>query len=159
MAALRATTAVRPPAVAGARVLTLVAVPLAVLVAAVLVAMWLLLDPRTPDLAAQVYRGSLFRHEGFGIWGLQWYAGHVPPGYRLLFPPLAALLGMRAVAALAVLVTAVLGERLLVAMHGEVGRWGAVWLAAAAVGDLWVGRLTFALGVAFAVACLLAFVR
>src|SRR4029077_3846731 len=69
------------------------------------------------------------------------------------------LLGMRAVAALAVLTTAVLGERLLVATYGEAGRWGAVWLAGAAGGGLWVGRLTFALGIAFAVGCLLAFVR
>lgn len=131
----------------------------AALVAVVLIALWLLLDPRTPDLAAQVYRVSLFRHEGFAVWDLHWYAGHALPGYSLLFPPLAVLLGMRLVAALAVLATAVLGERLLVGLYGEAGRWGAVWLAVAAVADLWVGRLTFALGVAFAVACLLAFVR
>jgi hypothetical protein len=128
-------------------------------VAAALVAVWLLVDPRTPDLAAQVYRVSLFRHEGFAVWDLHWYAGHALPGYSLLFPPLAALMGMRTVAALAVLATALLGERLLVAAYGEAGRWGAVWLAVAAVADLWIGRLTFALGVAFAVGCLLAFVR
>ena len=29
-------------------------------------------------------------------------------------------------------------------------RWGAVWFAVAAVGDIWIGRLTFALGVTFA---------
>jgi N,N-dimethylformamidase beta subunit-like protein len=131
----------------------------ATLLAALLIALWLAFDPRTPDLAAQVYRVSLFRHEGFAVWDLHWYAGHALPGYSLLFPPLAVLLGMRVVAALAVLVTAVLGERLLVGLYGEAGRWGAVWLAVAAVADLWVGRLTFALGVAFAVACLLAFVR
>jgi hypothetical protein len=127
--------------------------------AVVLVALWLLVNPRTPDLAAQVYRVALFRHEGFAVWDLRWYAGHALPGYSLLFPPLAVLLGMRAVAALAVLTTAVLGERLLVGLYGEAGRWGAMWLALAAVADLWIGRLTFALGVAFAVACLLAFVR
>lgn len=131
----------------------------AALVAAVLVALWLLLDPRTPDLAAQVYRVSLFRHEGFAVWDLHWYAGHALPGYSLLFPPLAVLLGMRLVAALAVLATALLGERLLVGLYGEAGRWGAVWLTVAAAADLWIGRLTFALGVALAVACLLAFVR
>jgi hypothetical protein len=148
-------TALRVPAVARARVPALASAA----VASALVAVWLLVDPRTPDLAAQVYRVSLFRHEGFAIWDLHWYAGHPLPGYSLLFPPLAALVGMRAVAVLAVLATAVLGERLLVELYGEAGRWGAVWLAAAAVGDLWIGRLTFAVGVAFAVACVLAFVR
>jgi hypothetical protein len=135
------------------------AVPRAPAVAAVLLAVWLLVDPRTPDLAAQVYRVSLFRHEGMAVWDLHWYAGHHLPGYSLLFPPLAATVGMRAVAVLAVLACAVLGERLLVALYGEAGRWGAVWLALAAVADVWIGRLTFALGVALAVACLLAFVR
>ncbi len=129
------------------------------LLAAALIALWLLLDPRTPDLAAQVYRVSLFRHKGFAVWDLHWYAGHALPGYSLLFPPLAVVFGMRLVAALAVLATAVLGERLLVELYGEAGRWGAVWLAVAAVADLWIGRLTFALGVALAVASLLAFVR
>lgn len=135
------------------------AVPWAPAVAAVLLAVWLIADPRTPDLAAQVYRVELFRHEGFALWDLHWYGGHALPGYSLLFAPLAALLGMRTVAVLAVLVSAALGERLLVDLYGQAGRWGAVWFAVAAVADVWIGRLTFALGVSFAVACLLAFVR
>ncbi len=131
----------------------------ALIVAAALAGVWLLVDPRTPDLAAQVYRVGLFRREGFAIWDLHWYAGHALPGYSLLFPPLAVLVGMRAVAVLAVLATALLGEQLLVEIYGERGRWAALWLAVAAVADLWIGRLTFAMGVAFAVAGLLAFVR
>jgi hypothetical protein len=136
-----------------------IAVPRAPAVAAALLAVWLLIDPRTPDLAAQVYRVSLFRHEGLAVWDLHWYAGHHLPGYSLLYGPLAALVGMRALAVLAVLASAMLGERLLVDVYGEAGSWGAVWLAVAAVADVWIGRLTFALGVALAVACLLAFVR
>lgn len=138
---------------------TLAAVPRAPAVAAVLLAVWLIVDPRTPDLAAQVYRVGLFRHEGFTVWDLHWYAGHPLPGYSLLFPPLAATLGLRTVAVLAVLSSAALGERMLVSVYGEAGRWGSVWFAVAAVADVWIGRLTFALGVAFAVACLLAFAR
>jgi hypothetical protein len=127
--------------------------------AAVLVAVWLLVDPRTPDLAAQVYRVELFRAVGFSIWDLRWYGGHALPGYSLLFPALGALLGMRLVAALAVLASAALAERLLLANFGEVGRWGAVWFAVAALADIWIGRLTFALGVTFALASYLAFMR
>ena len=68
--------------------------------AAALVALWLLVDPRTPDLAAQVYRVGLFEHGGFAVWDEHWYAGHALPGYSLLFPPLASLLGLRVLAAL-----------------------------------------------------------
>ncbi len=130
--------------------------PWAPLAAAVGVAVWLLVDPRTPDLAAQVYRVSLFRHVGFAVWDEHWYAGHALPGYSLLFGPLAALLELRAVGALSVLASAVLCERLLRDLYGDAARWGAVWFALAALADIWIGRLTFALGVSFAVACLLA---
>jgi len=105
------------------------AVPWAPAVATVLLAVWLIADPRTPDLAAQVYRVELFRHEGFALWDLHWYGGHALPGYSLLFAPLAALLGMRTVAVLAVLVSVALGERLLVDLYGQAGRWAAVWFA------------------------------
>ncbi len=135
--------------------------PWAGLAAAVGVALWLLVDPRTPDLAAQVYRVSLFRHVGFAVWDEHWYAGHALPGYSLLFPSLAALLGLRTVAVLSVLASAVLCERLLREIYGdgEAVRWGAVWFALAALADIWIGRLTFALGVSFAVAALLVYVR
>jgi hypothetical protein len=128
------------------------------------VAIWLLVDPRTPDLAAQVYRASLFEHIGFehigfAVWDEHWYAGHALPGYSLLFPPLASLLGLRVLAACSVLLSAALFERLVLGVYGRCARWGAVWFAVAAVGDIWLGRLTFALGVTFAVAAVLALAR
>jgi len=123
------------------------------------VLLWLLVDPRTPDLAAQVYRVGLFEHGGFAVWDEHWYAGHALPGYSLLFPPLASLLGLRVLAALSVLASAMLFERLVLGVYGPGARWGAVWFAVAAVGDIWLGRLTFALGVTFAVAATLALVR
>jgi hypothetical protein len=128
-------------------------------IAAALVLLWLLIDPRTPDLAAQVYRVGLFEHQGFAVWDEHWYAGHALPGYSLLFPPLAALLGLRVFAALTVLASAALFERLVLGVYGPAARTGAVWFAVAAVGDIWLGRLTFALGVTFAVAAVLALVR
>jgi hypothetical protein len=124
-----------------------------------LIAAWLIADPRTPDLAAQVYRVGLFRQVGFAVWDEHWYAGHHLPGYSLLFPPLAALLGMRALAALSVLVSTLLFERLVRPAFGRAGGWSAALFAVAAVGDVWAGRLTFALGVSFAMVAALAFVR
>ena len=132
---------------------------LATALAAALVLVWLLVDPRTPDLAAQVYRAGLFERAGFAVWDEHWYAGHALPGYSLLFGPLAALLGLRAVAALSVLASAALFERLVLGVYGPRARWGAAWFAVAAVGDIWLGRLTFALGVTCAVAAVFALVR
>ncbi len=132
---------------------------LALPVAGVLLAVWLIADPRTPDLAAQVYRVALFEHVGFAVWDEHWYAGHYLPGYSLLFPPLAALLGLRSVAVLSVLVSSVLFERVALRAYGPTARWGAVMFAVAAVGDVWIGRLVFAMGVALALACVFALQR
>jgi hypothetical protein len=130
--------------------------PWGALTAAVGVAVWLLVYPHTPDLAAQVYRAALFREAGFLVWDSRWYGGHLIPGYSLLFPPLAALLGVRAVGALSVLASAALFEALVVRAYGPRVRWAAVWFAIAALGDVWSGRVTFALGVSFAFGAVLA---
>ena len=124
-----------------------------VLLIAALIAAWLAVDPRTPDLAAQVYRVGLFRQLGFAVWDEHWYAGHSLPGYSLLYPPLASLLGMRLLGALSVLASSLLFERLARSAYGEAARWGAAWFAVAALGDVWIGRLTFALGVSLRARC------
>jgi hypothetical protein len=126
---------------------------------AALIAVWLAVDPRTPDLAAQVYRVGLFREVGFALWDDRWYAGHYLPGYSLLYPPLASLLGMRVLGALCVMASSVLFERLARSLYGEAARWGAAAFALAALGDVWIGRLTFALGVSLALAAGLALAR
>jgi hypothetical protein len=131
----------------------------ALVLACVLVGVWLLVDPRSPDLAAQVYRETLFERYGFTLWDNNWYAGHHLPGYSLVFPWVALVLGMRLVGALAVLASTVAFERIATAVYGPRARWGAACFALAAAGDLWIGRLTFALGVTFATLAVLALVR
>jgi hypothetical protein len=127
---------------------------------AALVAVWLVVDPRTPDLAAQVYRVGLFHQLGFAVWDEHWYAGHSLPGYSLLYPPLASLLGVRVLGALCVLASTVLFARLVSWAYGEApARWSAAWFAVAALGDVWTGRMTFALGVSLALAAGLALMR
>ncbi|HUB75311.1 MAG TPA: hypothetical protein VL979_14920 [Solirubrobacteraceae bacterium] len=126
---------------------------------AALVAAWLVVYPRTPDMAAQLYRVQLFHQVGLALWDDNWYAGHGALGYSLLYPPLAALLGMRALGALSVLASSVLFARLAWEEWGARARWGAAWFALAALGDVWSGRLTFALGVALALAAALALAR
>ncbi len=132
----------------------------ACVVAALGAAAYLLLDPGTADHAAQEYRAWLVRDAGLRLWDNGWYAGHHTPAYSLLSPPLGALLGVRLAAALAAVVAAALFG--LLAEH----RWGpragsvaAAWFALGLVATLVSGRLTFLLGVAFAVAALLALQR
>ncbi len=119
---------------------------------------WLIADPKTPDLAAQVYRAGLFDRLGFAVWDEHWYAGHHLPGYSLLVPPLASLVGLRLMGVLSVLASTVLFQRIARAVYGPSARWGAAWFAVAAVGDVWIGRLSFALSVSFALAAVLALV-
>jgi hypothetical protein len=123
-----------------------------------LLLLWLLVAPRTPDLAAAAYRLNLFKHLGFAVYDEHWYGGHELPGYSLLFPPLAWLLGLRAVGALSVLVSTLCFERIAVAVYGRPARWAAIPFALAAVGDVWIGRLAFALGLSFALAAVLVLV-
>jgi hypothetical protein len=135
--------------------------PVAVVAAAGLLVVWLLLDPRTPDLAAQVYRLGLYERAGLSVFDEHWYAGHALPGYSLLFGPLASVLGMRALAVVSVLVSVALFERIVLGVYGDEAcvRWGACLFAVAAVGDVWSGRLTFALGVTLALVCVYALTR
>jgi hypothetical protein len=134
-------------------------ISLALPTAIVLVGAWLLVAPRSPDLAAQTYRATLFESSGFTLWDDNWYAGHHLPGYSLLFPWLALLVGIRLVGAVAVIVSTFAFERIALTVYGPRARWGAVCFAVAAAGDLWIGRITFALGVTFAVLAVLALVR
>jgi hypothetical protein len=128
--------------------------------AAVLTAgLWLLFAPPTPDLAAQVYRTGLYREHGFTVFNAQWYGGHHTPGYSILFPPLAAALGPRVVGALAAVASAALFAVLAGRHFGHRARFGALWFGVATATDLFIGRLTFGLGVAFALAALLALQR
>jgi hypothetical protein len=126
---------------------------------AALVAVWLVVNPRTPDLAAQVYRVGLYRELGLAVWDEHWYAGHDLLGYSLIYPPLAALVGMRLLGAVCVLASSALFERLVRPAYGAAGRWGTALFAVAGLGDVWIGRLTFALGVSLALAAGLALAR
>ncbi|MEA2183301.1 MAG: hypothetical protein QOF69_2486 [Solirubrobacteraceae bacterium] len=130
------------------------------LIAATLALAWLVFAPATPDLAAQVYRAGLFSQEGFTLFNANWYGGHHTPAYSLIFPPLAAMLGVRVVGVLAAVASAVLFERIARRHFGDAAaRLGALWFGAGTLADLLVGRLTFAVGVTLALAAVLALQR
>lgn len=133
--------------------------PAALVLAVVLGLLWLLVAPNSPDLAAQAYRTRLFEEVGFAVWDDNWYAGHHLPGYSLLYPWASQLLGIRLLGALAVLLSTWAFEGIARVVYGRRTRSAAACFALAASGDLWIGRLTFALGVAFALLAVLALVR
>jgi len=120
--------------------------------AAGLAVAYLLLDPRSADLAAQEYRSGLFARAGFTLWDNGWYAGHHVPAYSLLFPPLGAWLGPQVVGALA----AVAGTWAFGRLAGRETRLAGAWCVLAMTTLLVTGRLTFALGVALGLAALAA---
>ena len=126
----------------------------AVALSAALAAAMLAWDPHVGDLAAQVFRTELFQRAGLGIWNGSWYGGHYTLTYSVIFPPLAALLGPRLVGTFAVVASSYLFDRLVRDHWGEAARWATLWFAAGVVTLLADGQLTFALGVAFALAAL-----
>jgi hypothetical protein len=126
----------------------------AVALSAALAAAMFAWNPQVGDLAAQVFRTELFQRGGLAIWNGSWYGGHYTLTYSVLFPPLAALLGPRLVGTIAVVASSYFFDRLVRDRWGEAARWATLWFAAGVVTLLADGQLTFALGVAFALATL-----
>ena len=129
------------------------------LTAAVIAAAYVIIAPRSEDLAAHLLRAKLFATEGFGIWNNWWYGGHNVPGYSVLFPPLGALLTPQLVAAVSAPVSAALFESLAYRRFGEDAWLGALWFGVATGVNLFTGRLTFALGLVPALGTALALQR
>jgi hypothetical protein len=131
----------------------------AVALAVLLAALWLAIDPRTADYAAQAYRSRFFAHHGFALWDNHWFDGHLLPGYSLLFPPLGAVFGPRFLGAAAVVCSTAAFSALVGRLSSSRSSTAAYWFAAAAAGDLYIGRVTWALGVALASLAVLAYTR
>jgi hypothetical protein len=119
-----------------------------------LAALMLAWNPQVGDLAAQVFRTELFESGGLAIWNGSWYGGHYTLTYSVLFPPLASILGPQAVGMASVVASSYLFDRLVRDHWGAAARWATLWFAAGVVTLLADGQLTFALGVAFALASL-----
>jgi hypothetical protein len=129
------------------------------LAAAVIAAAYVIVAPRSEDLAAHLLRAKLFATEGFGIWNNWWYGGHNVPGYSVLFPPLGALLTPQLVAAISAPISAALFESLVYRRFGPDAWLGALWFGVATGVNLFTGRLTFALGLVPALGAALALQR
>jgi hypothetical protein len=131
-----------------------------VVVAALFTIAYLIWQPRTVDLAAHTFRADLFGQQGFTIWNGQWYGGHHTPAYSVISPPLAWLLTPPVALAASAMACAALFPPLARGWFGDDrARWGSIWFGAATATLLFTSRLPFAIGVAFALAALLALQR
>jgi hypothetical protein len=125
-----------------------------------LAALYVITSPRTPDLAAHLFRSELFGREGFTIWNGQWYGGHHTPAYSVLSPPLGWLLTPQIMGALAAIgTTACFTELARCHWGAHAARWGTLWFGVGSATLLFTNRLPFALGVAFGIAAVLALQR
>jgi len=124
--------------------------------ALVLGVLYLTLPATGSDLSAQVARAGFFADHGPALVDLSWYGGVHPWGYSLVSPPLMALLGVRLTGALALLASATAFAALLVRTRVPRPLLGGLVGVLTIAGNMVSGRVTYALGVAFGLAALLA---
>ncbi|MEU0154075.1 hypothetical protein [Micromonospora fulviviridis] len=124
--------------------------------ALVLAVLYLTLPATGSDLSAQVARAGFFAEHGPALVDLRWYGGVHPWGYSLVSPPLMALLGVRPTGALTLLASATAFAALLVRTRVPRPLLGSLVGVLTIAGNLVSGRVTYALGVAFGLAALLA---
>jgi hypothetical protein len=114
---------------------------------------------RGADWPAQLLRLELVERDGPAVWNNLWFAGHHTPGYGILFPILGAALGAATVAVASCVVAAACFHVLASGWRGRRTLAAGVLFAAGTVVNVAIGRLTFALGLAVALAALVAVQR
>ena len=113
--------------------------------------------PRGGDLAAHEYQLRLFLHHGLTLWDNFWYAGrYAYVDYSVLYYPLAAVFGIALLTVLSVAFAAGAFARLLEREWGPAARWAGRSFALLWPGVILAAELPLALGVLFALLCLLA---
>lgn len=127
-----------------------------VLVAVLIAGLYLALDLRGGDLAAHLFRAELFKSQGLLVWNYNWYGGHHTVSYGIMFPGLAATVGVRLAGTLTY-IAAVLLFSVLAHKVWHRGAAGAAYVFAVSFSaSLVIGQLPFALGIAFGLGALLA---
>jgi hypothetical protein len=109
-----------------------------------------------PDLAAQLHRIDVFRTFGFTLWDAEWFGGHYPLAYSVLFAPIGALLGAGVLGVVCAAVAAWAFARLLRVHFGPQVWLGGLWFAAGTVATVMIGQLAFLLGAVVALLVVLA---
>ncbi len=133
---------------------------LAVVVATLVSVLLLWLAPPGTDLAAHVYQRAFFLHHGFALWNNFWYAGRYSfVTYSVLYYPLAAVLGINALAVASIAVAAFAFALVVVSQWGASARLSSRGFAAVWPGIILTASFPFALGLALALCAVSALQR
>jgi hypothetical protein len=117
--------------------------------AASLAALLFWLGPPGNDLAAHVYQRTVFLHDGFQLWNNFWYGGRYSfVTYSVLYYPLAALFGIKALAIISIGTAALAFAVVVCRQWGPVARWSSRTFAVVWAGLVISAAFPFALGIA-----------
>ena len=117
--------------------------------AASLAALLIWLGPPGNDLAAHVYQRTVFLHDGFQLWNNFWYGGRYSfVTYSVLYYPLAAVFGIRALAIVSIGIAALAFAVVVGRQYGPVARWSSRTFAVVWAGLVISAAFPFALGFA-----------
>jgi len=107
------------------------------------------------DIAAQDQWAEFARLHPGSAYNLSWYGGMHPVSYSVISPYLMAVIGVRTTLVLSSIAAATLTALLLVQLPGvRKPMWPSIAAAVAMLGNAISGRVTFALGIMFALAAL-----
>ncbi len=104
------------------------------------------------DLAAQYAWTTFVRHHPGSAYNLSWYGGIHPASYSVLSPYLMAWIGVRTTGVLACTACAALGALAITRFGPDRPLAPSLWLAVAVWSNLAAGRVTYLLGMVFALA-------
>ncbi|GLI03041.1 hypothetical protein [Phytohabitans aurantiacus] len=126
------------------------------LFAVLLAGVYLALPTMGSDLSAQVARADFLAAHGLSPVDLRWYGGVNQFGYSLVSPAVMALIGVRVTGALSLVGSALAFAALLFRTGVPRPLLGGLVGTVCIAGNLVSGRVTYALGVAFALGALVA---
>jgi hypothetical protein len=123
--------------------------------AGAIAALLLWATPPGIDWAAHAYQRTFLIQHGFAMWNNFWYAGRYSfVSYSLLYYPLAALLGIRALALASVASAALAFSIILFRQWGPAARFSSRSFAVLWAGIIGAAAFPFALGMSFALLAL-----
>lgn len=129
------------------------------LVAAIVVGLAELTGRRGVDLAATAYRVDQFRQHGYALWDFAWYGGHWTLAYSVVYPPLAAAIGVAGLAVVSAVVAAAAFDRLVRPRLGPGGWPASIVFALGTLVAASIGQMPFLTGEAFGMVALWAIDR
>jgi hypothetical protein len=119
--------------------------------AAVVAAALLYLGPPGTDFAEHAYQEGFYAAHGFSLWNNLWYSGRYSfVTYSVLYYPLASIAGIRALAAICVVIAVLAFGRVTDRRWGSAARWSNRSMAIVMPGFVLTGAFPFLLGAALA---------